>query len=159
MPNWKKLVESHHETSSEDYQLVTRQGATAADIETTARKLGIDFPREFRSLYSVFNGVGLCSPDRPEEIEWTFQPLENLPGFAEVARAWFAKTHPEVAKRFFPFIDWGDGDSMGYLTNNKGKVMKGIRWFQHESYEWDEDQDPDEFLELTNHSIQSYLRK
>ena len=78
--------------------------------------------------------------------------IRSLIFFAST-RSWFGETHPTVAKRFLPFIDWVNGDGMGYLVLDNGTIADGLFCFEHELFEHDEDQDPDEFIVKWNNSI------
>ncbi len=65
-------------------------------------------PNEFKALYSEFDGFGTL---RDGEVDWFFLPLSKLPEHANGVRSWIQKTHPEIAKRFVPFVDWGNGEA------------------------------------------------
>ena len=159
MHNWNQIVARHHSAAHRDdgYELVTRPGATGALIQETGAALGVAFPDEFIALYRVFDGIGIRNDDHGEEVLWFFQPLAQLQEFVATTRGWFRETHPELAARFFPFLDWANGDGMGYLTDESGSVLPGLFTFEHECYEFDEEQEPDEFLVSIPVTIEQFL--
>lgn len=127
------------------------------ELSAMERQLGIEFPQEFRDLYSTFNGIGLTSSDATEVEYWNFLPLHMIPDFAETIRNWFRETHPDAAARFVPFYDWKNGDGLGYLFDENGIAIPGLCNFEHELYGFDEDQDLDEFLEVVPVTIKEFL--
>jgi hypothetical protein len=147
MKSWtQQLLRAHQVTHPNDgWNLVLGGGASEDEISALEGSLGITFPREFRELYLTHNGVGM-SRERSEEIVWQAIPLALIPAAIKHARDWFHETHPEVSARFFPFLDWYCGDYDGYLLGEGPFVLPGIYSFEHESYEFDADQDSEEFL-------------
>ena len=157
MPDWKHIVARYHAAahSDDEHALVTGDGALASEIEKTGDELGIKFPNEFASLYGTYDGIGVGSDD--DDIWWLFRPLDQLSQFANTIRESFSETHPETAERFFPFLDWANGDGMGYLMNESGEVLPGLYTFEHESFEFDEDQETEEFLSSIPVTIEEFL--
>lgn len=80
-------------------------------------------------------------------------------GLRKSTEQWFLKTHPELAGRFYPFIDWSNGDSMGHYFSETGELMSGLYCFEHENYEHDEEQDSEDFIVRWNSSIFGLLDK
>ena len=159
MPDWPRILSDYHFTAHADQgnHLVTRPGLSIEDIAQMGERLGLTFPDEFHSLYAVYNGFGIAPDEAPDEICWLFLPLSQLPCFTEITRKGFSSSHPGIASRYFPFIDFANGDSMGYLTDVGGVNMPGLASFEHDLYQYDEDQDPDEFLSLLPVTIEEFL--
>lgn len=159
MPDWVQIVNHQHEMghADDEYELATMPGVSADLLDQLADRLGITLPEEFRDFYMTFNGFGVVPEDNPDDVSWFFQPLEDLPGFIESKRSSFADTHADLAVRFFPFIDWANGDSMGYLTDAAGIVQPGFYCFEHESYAYNADQEADEFISAYPVTIEEFL--
>jgi hypothetical protein len=159
MANWDRIIKRHHQRAHSDDGLAfaANPGAAESDLAALEARLGIQFPAEFRSLYSTFNGFGVRSVDSPGDVYWFTRPLEELPEFVEAIRHSFRETHPELAARFYPFIDWANGDGLGYLAGDDGRILPGLYSFQHESYDCDADQDTDEFLMHAPVSLEKFL--
>ena len=158
MPDWKKIVTRHHSVAhaDDDYRLETGNGASPESITKIGNELGLVFPEEFASLYQTFNGIGVSS-EHDDDIWWLFCPLEQLPEFGMSIRDSFSEYHPNIAERFFPFIDWANGVGTGYLLDEGGRVFAGMYTFEHEALDYDEDQDPEEFLTSLPVSIEEFL--
>lgn len=159
MANWDSIVRSHHQRAHRDdgYELVANPGVTDEELRLMENRLGFQFPVEMREFYSTFNGFGVQSANSPGEVYWFFRPLEELPEFTENIRQWFQETHADIASRYFPFVDWANGDGIGYLVNSTGEVLPGLVSFEHESYDFDEDQDAEEFLTTVPISLEEFL--
>lgn len=159
MTDWFRVFNKYYAVAhaDEEYTMVTQPGVSAEELDQMAGRLGINLPDEFCDLYMATNGFGIATDDEPDDIWWLFHPLDDLPNFIDSMRDWFADTHPDVASRFFPFIDFANGDSMGYLTETVGSILPGLFCFEHESYEHDEDQDVDEFLSSIPVTIEELL--
>ncbi|MEZ5326426.1 MAG: hypothetical protein R3F19_15355 [Verrucomicrobiales bacterium] len=91
------------------------------------------------------------------EVMWHFTPIEQIPMITEDSRGWFRETHPNIANRYVAFQDYGNGDTSGYLFDKHLKSVIGIYIFEHESYEFDEDQNWEEFVRETDSAIEGYL--
>ncbi len=160
MPDWAQILKDQHAAAHSDdgYLLATQPGVSSDQLDEMADQLGIDLPEEFRELYSTSNGFGVATAQDPSEAFWLFRPLQQLPEFIDSVRSGFEATHPEAAARFFPFIDWGDGDSMGYQTETAGILLPGLFCFEHESYQHTADQAPEDFLASFPVTIEEFLR-
>ena len=159
MADWEGIVRLHHERAhaGDGFELVTNPGVAEEDLGLMERRLGFQFPAELRGFYSTFNGFGVQSSDSPGSVYWFIRPLEELPEFAETIRHWFQETHPDIAARYFPFVDWANGDGIGYLVDSEGQVLPGLYGFEHESYSFDEEQGAEEFLIEVPISIEEFL--
>jgi hypothetical protein len=159
MPDWVQIVESHHAKShpNDGYRLVTRPSASHYTLDALKRSLGFEFPAEFRSLYLVFDGIGVSHRNEPDETWWLFLPTDQIESFCIDVRKWFRDTHEKYANRFFPFIDFANGDGMGYIVDEAGNPLDGLFCFEHESYRFDESQDVNEFLSHVPVSIEEFL--
>lgn len=159
MTKWETIVRLHHERahSGDGFELFTGPGVAEINIKALENRLGFRFPTELREFYSDLNGFGVRSAASPDEVYWFVRPLEELPEFAETIRHWFQETHPDIAGRFFPFVDWANGDGIGYLVSSTGEVMPGLVSFEHESYDFDEGQDYEEFLTTVPISLEEFL--
>ena len=98
---------------------------------------------EFIDLYKTCNGFGVFNN---KIKEYMLIPLDSLSAFIKESRSTFQQTHPEIALRFYPFIDWGNGDVSGFLYSTNCSLLKNIYTFEHESYEHDSDQKWGEFI-------------
>lgn len=159
MPDWTQILNRHHAVAhAEDgYKLATQPGVSGADLDRLSDLLGINLPDEFREFYMTSNGFGVATDDNPNDACWLFRPLEDLPNFIDSVRSSFSETHPDLASRFFPFIDWDNGDGMGYLTETTDIILPGLFCFEHESYAYSADQDPDEFISVIPVTIEEFL--
>ena len=137
-------------------ELVTKAGASAEELDQFERRLGLRLPDEFKSLYGEFNGVGICSRDF-QRVFWLFRALGEQEDFMAIQRSAFVATHPKYAPRFFPFVDWANGDSMGYLVDSVGALLSGLYCFDHEEYEYSGSQDIGEFLCFAFETIEDFL--
>ena len=133
-------------------QIVIGAAAESELIASVEAELGFSFPDEFRSLYASCNGVGVKS-NRIEGVRYLVQPIEAVCKFTKIQRAGFVGTHPDAAHRYFPFVDWGNGDSCGYFVKRGTSEVEGIACFDHEEYSYSEAQPTTEFLSLSFRSI------
>jgi len=158
MYDWRKIISEHHHRVhvQPDDTLIIRDGAATDSIDDLQQTLGIEMPEEFRSLYCQCDGFGLDQTDGGQEW-WFCHPITQIPEFVTQTGSWFRKTHPDSASRFFPFIDWSNGDGMGYLLNENNEMLDGLYCFEHENYEFEEDQDSEEFIVKWNNSIYELL--
>lgn len=159
MKTWHQRVhEAHERDHKEDgLRLVTGPPASPKAIVDFEHVLGWTLPAEFHGLYQTFDGVGLASGE--EETLWLLTPLAKIPQVIADVRTWFADTHPALARRYFPFIDWGNGDSSGYLLSEKGELLPGIWIFEHEAYEFDEAQPASAFLAAFVGNLQEFFEE
>lgn len=156
MSEWHKNISAFHKLDNADDpdSLVLGPPASAASIAEFEKAVGYTMPDEFKQLYAEFDGFGT---NRDGETDWFFLPVSKLPEHASEVRDWFQETHPGIAKRFVPFVDWGNGDASGYVFSETGIPLPGIFIFEHESYEFEEDQDWEEFLIPVDSSIRGFL--
>jgi hypothetical protein len=156
MRDWTKIIKTFHEWSHKDdeWELVTSLPASGEQIAEFEASVGFKLPEEFVGLYQTYNGVSIVAGD--ERCNF-FVALGDLPKHFSEVREWFEGTHPKFAKRFFPFVDWGSGDSTGYMLNERGEPLPGLYNFEHEDYEFDEGQDPNDFLPSVYDSIEDLL--
>ena len=145
MENWKELITRFHSADHPESPESLHIGppATAEEIAAFEAKAGFRFPEEFHDLYRSCNGFGRKDG---AEVIWFCAPLEEIPNMSEQARKWFTGTHPELAAQFVAFIDWESGDYTGYVFDEEGEVFEGLFDFEHESYDYESKQDPDEFI-------------
>lgn len=154
--DWKSLIKKFHKRIPAGYVLHLAPPANADQLESAKNALPAIIPSEIFELYAACNG---CSLDAGGTKYWFFVPLEGMGGLRKSTEQWFLKTHPELAGRFYPFIDWSNGDSMGYYFSETGELMSGLYCFEHENYEHDEEQDSEDFIVRWNSSIFGLLDK
>ena len=161
MPNWLKIIAGHHAKAhaNDGYTLVTRPAASAEQLDRLAVSLGIALPSEFRELYSACNGFGVASDNELDKTWWLFRPTDQIESFAGDVRSWFAETHQSFANRFFPFIDFSNGDGIGYIVDESGAIIDGLFCFEHENYEFDAEQDVNEFITHSPVTIEEFLTR
>lgn len=140
-----------------EYNLVTGPPASDETLANLETALGFKLPPEFRSFYSSLDGFGIASADDPNDVSWFFRPCEQIVQFSTDVRGWFKETHERCAKRFFPFIDWSNGDGIGYMLDESGEPIDGVFEFNHELYKFDSAQDVNEFLRHVPAGIQDFL--
>lgn len=158
MTEWNKSIIAFHNLDYADDpdSLVLGSPASAASIAEFEKAIGYSMPEEFKTLYSEYDGFGTTGEG---EVDWFFLPLAKLPALASEVRDSFHETHPQIAKRFVPFADWGNGDASGYLFSESGVPELGIFIFEHESYNFEENQDWREFLFPVDESIHDFLNE
>jgi len=159
MANWSKIIAAHHAKAhaNDGYALVTRPAASDEQLEQLAGSLGITLPGEFRDLYSTCNGFGVAGDAELDEPWWFFRPTDQIESFAGDVRDWFAETHQKFADRFFPFIDFANGDGIGYVVDESGAIIDGLFCFEHENYKFDAEQDVNEFITHSPVTIEEFL--
>jgi hypothetical protein len=153
MPDWRNFIERCYGLAGPGWRLVMPAGAEAAQVDEAAASLGVALPAEFRGLYGAakgFGGVGEAGP-----VEWAARPLDALPPFAETVRRWFGASHPRLATRFVPFLDWRTGTATGYLFDERGETTGRLTTFFHEQYR--PDAAGTEFLVTREESIEEFL--
>ena len=158
MANWLDLVSKSHNRShpAGEYELVVNAGVDTSKLAALEQKLGVKFPSEFRDFYSACNGFGIKSDDE-DQVSWLFVPSEEIESFATEIRRWFEETHPKFSNRFWPFIDFMNGDGIGYVLDDAGGVHDGLFCFEHESYRFNPEQDVNEFLRQKPVGIEEFL--
>ena len=156
MTNWGSLFQSHFDstkTRDELTELLLLPGAQISQIQSIVSRLGFDTPEEFLELYSTFNGVGHKQGEN--ELDW-FKQLSSLEEFGESCRMWMEE-HEEVSMRYFPFIDFNNGESAGYMHDENGNRLDGVFFHYTGAYEYDEDQPWTEFIVRETQSIEDFL--
>lgn len=159
MTNWTELFKRHFKLTKdvdELCKLIFGEPAQRDLIIDVADELGFVPPEEFVNLYLTYNGVGSTSIDSRDEVCWWFRRLEDLSDFMKTNRLWL-NDHEEVATRYFPFVDFGNGDSAGYLKTIGNGFENGIFTLECSAYEYDPDQEVDEFLKLTDATIEKFV--
>ncbi|MEZ5324857.1 MAG: SMI1/KNR4 family protein [Verrucomicrobiales bacterium] len=156
MSDWRPLITEFYKLDHADDpdSLELGQPATTDELDSLDKELGFNMPPEFRSFYGEFNGFGT---KRDGETDWFFVPISAIPSLTAGIRYWFQETHPEIAKRYVAVVDWGNGDSSGYLFSETGEPLEGFFIFEHESYEFEADQDWRDFIVPVDSSIHDFL--
>lgn len=156
MSDWHQDIINHHKLDYADAPDSIRLGkpATREALQAFEKSVGHTLPEEFHELYGQYDGYGNEGEDG---IDWFFVPLELLPEHVAGTRGWFQETHPELAARFVPFVDWGTGDASGYLFTESGALEQGIYMFEHEAYEFEKEQDWSEFLFPVDDNLRDFL--
>jgi hypothetical protein len=159
MADWLNIISNRYAeaVANDGDELLLSPGATREQIDQRCGALGFVPPSDFRELYATCNGFGVRELKQPDTPCWFFYPLEQMSEFCERIRAGFAETHPEEAARFFPFIDFEDGDGVGYCVDEEGQLLEGLFLFEHEAYEGEEDQEPSDFLVRVPMTVQQFL--
>lgn len=159
MPDWNQVVDRFFEMSDPEnaYDHHSPSGASIDEVEALQSRMGISFPAEFHDLYRNFNGVGLIDRDEQGDMPLFLRPIYEIPSYIEQCRSTFAETHPGEARRYFPFIDWFNGDSSGYWLNRDGELEPFICTFFHERYAYVPEQDVAEFIQPQAHGIADLL--
>jgi hypothetical protein len=159
VPNWKRIVDDFFRMSDPDgeYEHYAPKGATAATIAELESEIGVELPQELRDFYANYNGIGLVTRDEEAPMPLFIRPTTELPGFIRECQSIIRDTHPNHAERYFPFIDWYNGDSSGFMLNAKGQLVDGVFTFSHELYSYDAAQDLNDFIQPHSDSIASLL--
>ena len=158
MAKWKTIVSAFFRKADPEnsFKHLANAAATVDAIDAAEKAIGIRLPDELRSFYLQFNGIGLGSEGETDDPRF-IRPIEELPSFVTEARSWFAETHGDLASRFFAFIDWENGDVMGYLAQTNGPFYPYLVTFLHEQYAFEAAQDADEFMEPGPDSLAEFL--
>jgi hypothetical protein len=145
---WTQLIQNQHAKyfGGNCHGLILRDGASESELDA------LDL-----QLYTTHNGVGDTYGSEPNSINWSFTPISLIPELTNIARHWFEGTHSDLAARFFPFFNWGCGDYTGYLMSPDGTLLEGLYCFQHEEYQFDVNQAPEDFLIMTDKCIADTL--
>ncbi len=158
MKTWHQRVREAHKRNhqGDGVELIIGPPANPEAITELEREVGRRLPPEFHELYQALDGFGVVTADG--EL-WLFTPLAKIARSAAAAGTWFADSHPSLAKRYFPFIDWGNGDSSGYLFSEEGDLLPGIWIFEHEMYGFDASQPASAFLVKFAKNLQEFLER
>jgi hypothetical protein len=155
MSYWIEKVKAQHVAEKISSELILGPGQSIMEIQTIESALGLRLPNELREFYQEVNGYG-APLSNSEDVDWLVVPLKDIAKTTKLAQDWFEETHPKEAGRFFAFIDWKCGDYSGYLVSESGKDCKFVT-FSHEMYEFDPDQNPDDFFEISYDSFNEFL--
>jgi cell wall assembly regulator SMI1 len=157
---FKELYQTYNGVGISSDSENTKPSAASTDIKQLGTQFEVQFgfqlPDDLKELYQAKNGAGMSSENN-KDVHWFFVPILSIPELITAARDWFQKTHADLANRFFPFIDWECGDYTGYLLPLSPDCPTKLHTFEHESYEFDEAQQPDEFLYSNNSSIREFF--
>ena len=157
MPNWKHIVEANHAWShpNDEYRLVIQPPASSADLAFLHTLFGSAMSEEMRGFYEQMDGFGVESV--ADGTYWFVTPIAKLPELIEHCRNWFRDTHPDLANRFFPFIDWNCGDYSGFLLSVEKSPLDGLFTFEHEEYNFEKGQDSSAFILSVYNTIEELL--
>ncbi len=157
MNKWDKLLTERHRRYYDEQihgVLHMNKGMAKSAIEPFRSLTGYAWCDEFFSLYARHDGIGIQGADNV--TTWSFVPTTELIAFKQSVCGWFQDTHAVAAAKFFPFFDWGNGDAIGYIDLEGVETLLFI--FDHESYEFDPDQEVTEFLKPSYESIADFLK-
>lgn len=157
MNKWDKLLTERHRKYYDERihgALLMNKGLAKSAIEPFKRLTRYAWCDDFFGLYARHDGVGLQQPDNI--TNWMFVPTAELMAFKQSICGWFQDTHAVLAAKFFPFFDWANGDAIGFLDVEG--VENVLFEFEHESYEFDPDQEVTEFLKPSYESIADFLK-
>lgn len=159
MTNWPTLLERYHAAAQADsgYEPIFGDAASQARIDDAQDRIGIPLPAELRDLYRSVDGYGLQMDAESILSPWFIVPTSGLPDFVATHRSTFSDTHKSLSERFLPFIDWANGDAMGYVYDREGILIDGLHMFSHELYGYDEDQEPGDFFRSFEGSLAEFL--
>ena len=159
VPNWKRIVDDFFRMSDPDgeYEHYAPSGASAATIVELESEIGVELPQELRDFYANYDGIGLVTRDDEAPMPLFIRQTTELAGFIRQCQSMIRDTHPNHAERYFPFIDWYNGDSSGFMLNASGQLVDGVFTFSHELYSYDAAQDLNDFIQPHSDSIASLL--
>ncbi|EGF24449.1 SMI1/KNR4 family protein [Rhodopirellula baltica] len=159
MTAWAELLIRHHAAAHADSgcEPLFGDAAPLERLDDLPSKIGLPLPRELRDLYRSVDGYGLKMDADSMLSPWLIVPTSELADFVSSCRSTIADTHENLSRRFLPFIDWANGDSMGYIYDRNGNLTDGLHMFMHELFRYDADQDPDDFFRSFNGSIADFL--
>ncbi|QDV23859.1 SMI1/KNR4 family protein [Aureliella helgolandensis] len=147
MAKWNRIVSeffrmSDPEGKNDHY---APSGASPESIVKVEAELGVEMPHELRDFYSNHDGLGLVSRGETP-MPLFIRPTGQLVDFINQCRSAFRDTHPTYAERYFPFIDWYNGDSSGFILGSDGRFVDMVFTFSHELYCYEAGQDANEFI-------------
>ncbi|TWU43992.1 SMI1 / KNR4 family protein [Novipirellula aureliae] len=159
MTNWPDLLTRHHAAAQADsgYEPIFGDPASPESIADVESKIGLPLPAELKDLYLRVDGYGLQMEPESMISPWFIVPTSEISDFVSAHRGTFADTHRSLSDRFIPFIDWANGDSMGYIYDRDGNLIDGLHMFMHELYRYDPEQEPDEFIRSFEGSLADFL--
>ncbi len=147
MTNWQHIIDHFLRMSDSEGECdhYSPAGASEESLARLESELGISLPSELREFYLHSDGLGLVPRDG-SSMPLFVRPTHELVEYMQFCRSSFSGTHPVYAHRYFPCVDWYNGDSSGFMLDSDGRFVEGIYTFSHESYSYDADQDAGEFL-------------
>lgn len=159
MTNWKRIVDDFFRMSDPDgeYEHYAPSGASEATIAELESEIGVELPQELRDFYANYDGIGLVTRDEEAPMPLFIRPTTELAGFIRQCQSIIRDTHPIHAEHFFPFIDWYNGDSSGFMLNASRQLVDGVFTFSHERYSYDAAQDVNDFIQPHSDSIANLL--
>ncbi|MDM4019577.1 SMI1/KNR4 family protein [Roseiconus lacunae] len=159
MTDWLELLTRHHAAAQADsgYEPLFGDAAPPERLDDAQSKIGLPLPAELRNLYGSVDGYGLKMEADCMLSPWFIVPTSELVNFVSSCRNAIVETHPNLSGRFLPFIDWANGDFMGYVYDRNGNLIEGLHLFLHEKFQHCADQEPDEFFHSFDGSIADFL--
>ena len=159
MTDWLELLTRHHSAAQADsgYEPIFGDPASLECLDRLHSKMGLPLPDELKELYQSVDGYGLRVDEKDNLSPWFIVPTSELFDFVSAQRSAFSSTHKSLSERYLPFIDWGNGDSMGYVFGRDGGLVDGLHMFMHELYQYAADQEPDDFFRSFEGSIVDFL--
>lgn len=157
-PDWKQLTLDYFSRleSSQRFLPVFLPPMTNEDQMDFLKTTGWKWTEEFISYYENHSGVGRKFLSQTW-VTWLFVPHVEIPDFVRgYQEDWIGKTHPELAPHYYPFIDVGLGDCVGYL-DLPGHSTDQLWFFQHEEFLFEPGQPWEEFLTPMAISIEDFL--
>jgi hypothetical protein len=147
MTNWQPIVDHFLRMSDPEGECnpYCPPGASDEVLAALEAALGVALPIELREFYRHCDGLGLVPRDGGS-MPLFVRPTHELSEFIASCRASFSETHPQYSQRFFPCVDWNNGDSSGFMLDLDGRFLDGIYTFSHEGYSFDAAQDVNDFL-------------
>lgn len=159
MTDWLELLARHQAAAQAEsgYEPIFGDSASPEAVDRIQSMIGLAFPAELIELYRSVDGYGLEMDLDSRLSPWFIVPTSELFAFVSSQRNAFAETHKSLSDRFLPFIDWANGDSMGYIYDRDGNLIDGLHMFMHELYQYEADQEPDDFFRSFEGSIAEFL--
>lgn len=159
MTDWLELLTRHHSAAQADsgYEPIFGDPASPESLDRLQSKIGLPLPNELRELYRSADGYGLRVNKEDNLSPWFVVPTSELFDFVSAQRNAFSGTHKSLSERYLPFIDWANGDSMGYVYGRDGRFVDGLHMFMHELYQYDAEQEPEDFFRSFEGSIADFL--
>lgn len=139
-----------------EYDHYAPTGVSPELIAKLEADIGVELPQELRDFYASHDGLGLVPRDKTT-MPLFIRPTHELVDFINQCRSTFRDTHPTYAKLFFPFIDWYNGDSSGYMLGSDGTFVDMMFTFSHELYSHDAGQDVSDFIQPHTQAIAELL--
>jgi hypothetical protein len=141
--NWQNLIKNYCEYFKGRVSL--GPAATESDFDKLKKETNYNWPTEFLELYGLHNGIGSPDADIEGGIDWFYLPTQLIPDFSKHVQRWYVDTHKQLCDQFLPFINYGNGDAIGYnrLCVNDINLLY---IFSHEDCKNDASQPIEEFI-------------